>query len=205
MSNIKKVMGWIWPIIIGVLLAVLVQWLFVAHVRVDGPSMEPNLQNNEKVWAFKQSKIKHNSVIVFNAYGVDPQATDHSIKYVKRVIGLPGDTISYHADGKLYINGKLADQSYISKSEQLSGTLGPLPHSGSNYKGFTLSSLSYDENWTKNIGATKVPKNMYFVLGDHRSVSNDSRYYGFVPKSKVVGVVKAYPWAAHHTEINSFK
>ncbi|WP_459935461.1 signal peptidase I [Furfurilactobacillus curtus] len=202
MPTIKKVMSWIWPVVIGVLIAFLVQWLFVAHVRVDGPSMEPNLQNNEKVWAFKMAPIRRDRVIVFNAYGVDPQATDHNIKYVKRVIGLPGDEIDYHADGKLYINGKYVAQNYITKQQRIAGTLSPLPHSGSKYQGFTLNSLSYDQNWTKNAGKKRVPKGMYFVLGDNRAVSNDSRYYGFVPKSKVVGVVKAYPWAAHHEEIN---
>ncbi|GEK29187.1 signal peptidase I [Furfurilactobacillus siliginis] len=202
MRIIKKVMSLLWPIIIGAGIAFLIQWLFVAHVRVDGPSMLPNLTNNEKVWAFKQAPIRHDRVIVFNAYGVDPEATDPQVKYVKRVIGMPGDTIDYGADGTLSINGKKVSQSYISKDQQTTGTLGRLPHSSNGYKGFTLKSLSYDENWTRNIGATKVPKDSYFVLGDNRAVSNDSRYYGFVPKKKVVGVVKAYPWAAKHEEIN---
>ncbi|MCF6161569.1 signal peptidase I [Furfurilactobacillus milii] len=202
MLHIKKVMSWVWPVLIGFAIAMLVKWLLIAHVRVDGPSMLPNLQNDERVWAFKQAPLKHDRVIVFKAYGVDPQATDTKVMYVKRIIGMPGDTIDYHADGKLYVNGKFVSQSYITKKQQQAGTLTALPHNGNNYKGFNLKTLSYDENWTRNAGVTKVPKDSYFVLGDNRAVSNDSRYYGFVPKSKVVGVVKAYPWSENHEQIN---
>ena len=181
MKAFKELMSWIVPIAIGLLLALLIKQFAFQFVRVDGPSMQPNLQNNERVVCLKQAKIHRGSVVVFDANGVDPQV---SVKtdYVKRVIGLPGDTVEAK-NGNLYVNGKKVDQSYISKSERSSGT-------GT----WTLHSISQENSWVLHNGAYKVPKGEYFVLGDHRSVSNDSRYWGFVPKSKIVGVVKVGFW-----------
>lgn len=181
MKAFKELMSWIVPIAIGLLLALLIKQFVFQFVRVDGPSMQPNLQNNERVVCLKQAKIHRGSVVVFDANGVDPQV---SVKtdYVKRVIGLPGDTVEAK-NGNLYVNGKKVDQSYISKSERSSGT-------GT----WTLHSISQENSWVSHNGAYKVPKGEYFVLGDHRSVSNDSRYWGFVPKNKIIGVVKVGFW-----------
>lgn len=181
MKAFKELMSWIVPIAIGLLLALLIKQFAFQFVRVDGPSMQPNLQNNERVVCLKQAKIHRGSVVVFDANGVDPQVSVKT-EYVKRVIGLPGDTVEAK-NGNLYVNGKKVDQSYISKSERSSGT-------GT----WTLHSISQENSWVLHSGAYKVPKGEYFVLGDHRSVSNDSRYWGFVPKSKIVGVVKVGFW-----------
>lgn len=181
MKAFKELMSWIVPIAIGLLLALLIKQFAFQFVRVDGPSMQPNLQNNERVACLKQAKIHRGSVVVFDANGVDPQVSVKT-EYVKRVIGLPGDTVEAK-NGNLYVNGKKVDQSYISKSERSSGT-------GT----WTLHSISQENSWVLHNGAYKVPKGEYFVLGDHRSVSNDSRYWGFVPKSKIVGVVKVGFW-----------
>ena len=181
MKAFKELMSWIVPIAIGLLLALLIKQFAFQFVRVDGPSMQPNLQNHERVVCLKQAKIHRGSVVVFDANGVDPQVSVKT-EYVKRVIGLPGDTVEAK-NGNLYVNGKKVDQSYISKSERSSGT-------GT----WTLHSISQENSWVLHNGAYKVPKGEYFVLGDHRSVSNDSRYWGFVPKSKIVGVVKVGFW-----------
>lgn len=181
MKAFKELMSWIVPIAIGLLLALLIKQFAFQFVRVDGPSMQPNLQNNERVVCLKQAKIHRGSVVVFDANGVDPQVSVKT-EYVKRVIGLPGDTVEAK-NGNLYVNGKKVDQSYISKSERSSGT-------GT----WILHSISQENSWVLHNGAYKVPKGEYFVLGDHRSVSSDSRYWGFVPKSKIVGVVKVGFW-----------
>ncbi|GAX07602.1 signal peptidase I [Secundilactobacillus silagincola] len=175
------------PVVIGLLLAFGLKTFILSPVRVDGPSMEPNLTNNERVWMFKQAKIKHLSVIVFDAHGADPEATAGT-DYVKRVIGLPGDTVSF-VNNKLYVNDKVVDQSFISNSEATTGT--------GNHN-WTLQTLAKQYGWGKHV--TVVPKGEYFVLGDHRSVSNDGRYWGFVKKSKVAGVVKVPFWAGTKTQ-----
>ena len=178
MSTFKNIMGWVWPVVIGLLIALLINTFLLSLVKVDGLSMYPNLQNNERVIMLKHGKIKRDTVVVFSAKGVDdrPGVTDVT-KYVKRVIGLPGDKIEYKNDGKLYVNGKFQSQGYITTEQQKEGTLSI---ASAEDKGVTLGT---GRSFT-------VPKDEYFVLGDNREVSNDSRSYGFVPRSKILGVVK---------------
>lgn len=194
MKTLRQILSWIIPITIGLILALLIRSFLFQNVRVDGPSMLPNLVNNERVFSFKQSKIHRGSVIVFNADGVDPQVSTKT-DYVKRVIALPGDTVKSQ-NGNLYVNGKKANQSYINMDQRKAGT-----------GNWTLKSISKQNNWVKNSGATKVPKGEYFVLGDNRTVSNDSRYWGFVPRNKVDGVVKVGFWSKnknHKQNVNQF-
>lgn len=197
MKTFKGILGWVLPVIIGLAIALLVKQFFFTVARVDGPSMEPNLINNERIMVWRQADIKRGSVVVFNAAGVDPQAAENSglvkdllgtngTDYVKRVIAVPGDTVAFK-DGAIYVNNHKIDQSYISSSEQKTGSEYNMQPGN-----WDLQSLS--RNWKQNQGAVKVPKGQYFVMGDHRSVSNDSRYWGFVPKDKIIGVVKTFPW-----------
>ena len=186
MKTFRQVMSWVIPIVIGLLIALLIKQFLFQVVRVDGPSLQPNLQNNERVFCLKRSQIHHGSVVIFDANGVDPQVAVKT-DYVKRVIGLPGDTVR-SKNGNIYVNGKKINQSYISMSQRDAGT-----------GNWNLKSISVQNSWLKNNGATKVPKGEYFVLGDHRSVSNDGRYWGFVPKNKIDGVVKVPSWAGTKT------
>lgn len=186
MKTFREIMSWVVPIVIGLLIALLIKQFFFQIVRVDGPSMQPNLQNNERVFCLKQSKIHHGSVVIFDANGVDPQVATKT-DYVKRVIGMPGDTVR-SKNGNIYVNGKKINQNYISMSQRTSGT-----------GNWNLKSISVQNSWLKNNGATKVPQGEYFVLGDHRSVSNDGRYWGFVPKNKIDGVVKVPSWRGTKT------
>ncbi len=104
---------------------------------------------------------------------------------------MPGDKIEYKNDGKLYVNGKFQSQGYITTEQQKEGTLSI---SNAEDKGVTLGT---GRSFT-------VPKDEYFVLGDNREVSNDSRSYGFVPRSKILGVVKVPFWNNAHEYINSY-
>ncbi|KRN88836.1 signal peptidase I [Ligilactobacillus ceti] len=192
MKLLKKIFSFVLPILIGLALAFVIKTYVFTIVKVDGLSMYPNLQNNERVIELKSHNIKRDTVIVFDAYGVDKHnsAVKPDTQYVKRVIGLPGDHIEYKNNGKLYINGKFHQQKFISKYESMQGTLHlQLPEA----KGVTLG--------TGHIFT--VPKDKYFVLGDNRSISNDSRYYGFVPKDKIQGIVKAPFWNDKKDMINN--
>lgn len=198
-SSLKMVWSYLLPILFGILCVVLVKFFLVQPVTVSGPSMYPNLENGQKVLAFKPAKIKRGSVIVFDANGVDPSVSQKKL-YVKRVIGLPGDTVSFK-NNKVYVNGKEIDQRYLS-DEQKEGTRSQRQdaYSGkvTTYRKWDLNSLystaMKDKEWLNAPEDNKVPQGMYFVLGDNRPVSNDSRNIGFVGKSKILGVVKAPYW-----------
>ncbi|MDK1726772.1 signal peptidase I [Dellaglioa algida] len=190
----KEIMSWIIPIAVGLIIAMLLKTFVVTMVRVDGPSMQPNLVNNEHVAVVKVIDIKRYSTVVFDAYGVDPDATDGQ-EYVKRVIGMPGDTVAFKNE-HVYVNDKEISEPYISNYQKTKGTR----VQGINAKDWSFKSLAMDNQWTKDSSVTKVPAGKYFVLGDHRSVSNDSRYWGFVDKSKIQGVVKVPFWNLNKSE-----
>ena len=89
---------------------------------------------------------------------------------VKRVIGLPGEHIEYK-DNKLYVNGSLVLENNISVET----------------KDFKLEDIGYET----------IPKDMYFVLGDNRTNSSDSREFGLVKKDEIIGkiVMRLYPFS----------
>ncbi|RIJ64224.1 signal peptidase I [Rummeliibacillus sp. POC4] len=164
----KEVLSWIWPILIAVVIAVLCRQYLFSPVTVKGESMEPTYENNNKIIISKTSHIDRFDIIVFES----PVEDDH---YIKRVIGLPGDTIKVKND-KLYINGKKYSEPYLKKGIQEYQDMGD--HFTED---FTLKEVT---------GESKVPKDTYFVLGDNRQNSSDSREYGFIKKSSVTGEVK---------------
>lgn len=193
MKAFREILSWVIPILVGLLIAVGIRTYWFTMVKVDGSSMEPNLTSNERVFVFRTdkietSKIHRGSVIVFDAYGEDPSATENK-DYVKRVIGMPGDTVSA-VDGVIKVNGKAVNQDYISESEQkATNTINDVDNWQS------LAQLGNRQGWEGD-KTIKVPAGKYFVLGDHRSVSNDSRYWGFVDDDKVLGVVKVPFWGS---------
>lgn len=192
MKAFREVLSWVIPIAIGLAIALLVRTYWFTLVRVDGTSMQPNLQNNERVFVFKPDTIHRGSVIVFDAFEQDPTATDHK-DYVKRVIGMPGDTVSAN-NGVIKVNGKVVNQSFISGEQQRATNN---VNNVGNWN--SLEDLGNHMDWQRKV-TVKVPAGEYFVLGDHRSVSNDSRYWGFVTKDSVMGVVKVPFWASSTTK-----
>lgn len=189
----RNFLSGLWPIVVGLTIGLIGVNFVASPVTISGDSMQPNLQNNQIVMVNKQVEIKRGEVVVFNAYGVDPNATTPDEKYIKRIIGVPGDTVS-DVNGVLRVNGKVVDQSFISENEQVATN---------NRVGdwTSLAELGQSQNWQGPISG-KVPAGYYFVLGDHRSISNDSRYWGFVPKNKISGTVWAPPFDNDATEVN---
>lgn len=162
---------WIKSIAGALLLAFLIRSFFFTPIVVDGESMNPTLQDQERMIVTKVGEPERFDIVVFHA----PDGRD----YIKRVIGLPGDRIEYKND-VLYINGKTYNEPYLEqyKSELTDGTL--------TYS-FTLKETA--------VGSDTVPKDSLFVLGDNRRKSNDSRNIGAIPMEKVIGTTKVvfYP------------
>lgn len=157
----------IYPLIkyILVLLIVIsfINFFLFTPVAVRGESMKPSLQDGDRLIVSKVSEINRFDEIVFDA-------PDQNKRYIKRVIGLPGDTVDMEND-ILYINGKSFKEPYLDKNKS------PLP-------GFTLTG---DFSLKELTGETKVPKDKLFVLGDNRLNSKDSRFFGFIPMKSVLG------------------
>jgi signal peptidase I len=181
-----------------VLLIVLILRSFIAEpFRIPSGSMIPTLLHGDfilvnkftyglrlpvlhnKVWA--NNLPQRGDVVVFR-YPKNP-----SLDYIKRVIGLPGDRLEYR-DKTVYVNGKVMKQvdlgTYIGKGRD--GVM-----SGSDKKQENLNTiehetlinnrrLSIDSSWT-------VPDGHYFVMGDNRDNSNDSRVWGMVPERNLMG------------------
>ncbi|HDX9579447.1 TPA: signal peptidase I [Bacillus pseudomycoides] len=128
---------------------------------VQGASMQPTLYDGDKVIVNKVVKqlgnYDHGDVIVVK--------TDNY--YVKRIIGLPGDTIEMKND-QLYINSQLQKEPYLEKNKK--------------------HAKQIMVNLTEDFGPVKIPKNKIFVMGDKRLVSRDSRNgLGFIDKDDVLG------------------
>ncbi|MGP4117574.1 signal peptidase I [Levilactobacillus zymae] len=179
MKLLRSILSWVVPIVVAVILVVLVRTYLFEVVRVSGDSMTPNLADKERMIVVKPLAVKRLSVVVFDAYGEDPNATPGT-NYVKRVIGRPGDKV-VSKNGYIYVNNRKINQSFISPTERTAGT-----------GDWTLSELAKEHHWKYTGNA--VPKGHYFVLGDHRSVSEDSRAWGYVDANKVMGVVKIPFW-----------
>ena len=134
--------------------------VFQPH-KIKGNSMQPNFPDGEYLLTdkvtYRFEQPKRGDVIVFKA------PTDESEEYIKRIIGLPGDTISLK-EGKIFINGKQLDESYLPQSLETFGS-----------------------SFLKEGEEIKVTDNVFFVLGDNRPFSSDSRTWGFVDKSKITG------------------
>jgi signal peptidase I len=129
--------------------------------KIKGASMEPNFPDGEYLLTDKLSyrfrEPKRGEVIVFEA----PRTNGE--EFIKRIIGLPGENVSVR-NGSVYINNKKLDEQYLNNS-------------------VLTGSGSFLTEGKQII----VPENNYFVLGDNRSASSDSRMWGFVSKDKITG------------------
>lgn len=177
----KKTELWSWmkALAIAVLVAIIVkQFLFTNYV-VQGISMMPNLQNNNRLIVNKIpyyfGKPHYGDIVIFHATPTED--------FVKRVIGLPGDTIVYKND-QLYRNGKNISEPYLNQFKQTFKKEYP----GQDFTGsFSLEGKQH---------VMKVPKGELWVMGDNRPVSEDSRMIGFISINKLVGKVslRYYPF-----------
>lgn len=145
-----KILKELIPYIVIVVVVILIRMFIVSPVRVDGSSMYPNLKNNEVVILKKYDKsYKRFDVVVLKSFRG---------RLIKRVIGLPGETIEYK-DNKLYINNKIVKQPFKTNTK------------------------------TNDFEKRTIPEGYYFVMGDNRNNSADSRSIGFIDKDDIQGTV----------------
>lgn len=152
--------------LIVVIVVILFLMIYVVSItQVVGSSMSSTLQDGDVLIL---NKIKYRFTDIKRGDIISLEYAD--TKYlIKRVIGLPGDTVSIR-DNTLYINGEVYVENYLDE--------------GLVYDDFDLSSLGYDV----------IPEDMYLVLGDNRPDSLDSREIGLISKDGVIGKVSFRIW-----------
>ncbi len=150
-------------VILALFLAVFLVVFLYQPVRVEGTSMMPGLHDQEHIFinkfTYKFNSIERGDTVVFWF------PLDRSKVYIKRVIGLPGDTVQVDR-GEVVLNGKHLDEPYVPDE----------------YRDHV------------SVSSFRIPPDQYFVLGDHRSSSNDSRNWGTVERRFIYGKAVFVYW-----------
>jgi signal peptidase I len=163
----KEIRVWTRDLLIAIGLALVIIVFLYQPVKVEGTSMAPLLSDQERIFinkfVYRFEPIERGDVVVFW------YPLDHTKSFIKRVVGLPGETVEIR-QGTLYVNGKVIPEPYVPPQYEDSSDFGPV----------------------------RVPKDSFFVLGDHRISSNDSRVFGPVASQYIYGrAVFAY-WPVDH-------
>ena len=154
----KEIMSWILTIAIAVALALFLNNFVIINARIPSGSMENTIMTGDRLiglrLAYKNSDPQRGDIIIFKF------PDDETQKYVKRVIGLPGETVTIK-DAKVYIDGELLEEDYLKEDWVVS--TGP----------YTF----------------EVPEGSYFVMGDNRNDSWDARFWTntYVTEDKILG------------------
>ena len=177
-------------VVIAVILALFIRTFVVQAFKIPTGSMENNLLIGDHLLVNKfvfgpsasslertllpMGEVHRGDVIVFK-YPVDPERD-----FIKRVIGLPGETLEMRAK-KIYINGTPLDEPYVHFLEP--------PTTSSEF----TEALSSDLR--ERYGPVTVPAGHYFMMGDNRDNSQDSRYWGFLPRENIKGKALLIYWS----------
>ncbi len=158
---------------------------------ISGLSMLPTLLDGDKVWVNKLAyDVKIPWTEISLAELADPKRGDVVIidskradkRLVKRIVGVPGDTI-YMQNNALVINGEAADYEVLSRDGDSIIIQEDLPDKTHQAR----LSRSFFNRSSRSYGPTVVPRGQYFVLGDNRDNSVDSRVYSFIPRGEIIG------------------
>ncbi len=156
---------WLRDLVVSVVAAIFIITFLYQPVRVEGTSMLPRLEDQDRLFinkfVYRFTAIERGDVVVFH-YPRDPEKS-----YIKRVIALPGDRLRID-HGTVWLNGKPLTEDYVPEEYR--------------------DSVSYAE--------VVVPEGAYFMMGDHRCISSDSRTFGPVERSLIYGKAVFVLWPA---------
>jgi signal peptidase I len=163
----RELRAWTRDLVIALGLAMVIIVFFYQPVKVEGTSMAPLLSDQERIFinkfVYRFEPIERGDVVVFW------YPLDRTKSFIKRVVGLPGDTVEIR-HGIVYINDKPMQEPYVPPQFEDMSAYGP----------------------------TTVPAGTYFVMGDHRISSNDSRIFGPVPSAFIYGKAVFAYWPMTH-------
>lgn len=163
MKIIKEIFSWIMVFVLAILLAALIKKFVIFNVEVPTGSMESTIMIDDRAATFRLAYLfsdpKRGDIVVF------PFPDDEKLDYIKRIIGLPGETVEGR-DGLVYIDGKPLQEPYV--TAEIDSDFGPY----------------------------SIPEDCYFMMGDNRNNSADSRYWDnkYVKRDKIEGkAILKYP------------
>jgi len=163
----KEIREWVISLATAFILVVLIRSFLFTIIRVDGGSMLDTLKNNDRLFVtvldVKLDGPERFDVVICRY----PNRKD---QYVKRVIGMPGDTIMVRR-GVLYINDEPVEEPFLSDIR-----------------------IQRFNRGSSNFGPVQVPEDCYFVMGDNRDDSNDSRAVGMITREMMIGKVRWIIW-----------
>lgn len=149
-------------VIIALVVTIVIRSFIVDIFRIPSPSMVPTIEVGDRVvvtrFSYWFGEPQRGDIVVFK------YPNDTKIDYIKRVIGLPGETVAFH-DNQLYIDGEAVAESYLSP-----------------------------DVLTNDFGPITIPENSYFMCGDNRQNSSDSRSWGFVAEDLLIGKGQFIYW-----------
>lgn len=170
----EKVVGLIkefFPYVAIILIVLLIRTYIVTPVHVNGTSMVPTLEHNEILLLKKYDHhYERFEIVVFNYERLNFLTGKlREERLVKRIIGFPGEHIRYQ-DNQLYVNGNVVEETFIDTTTN----------------DFDLTELGYES----------IPEGYYFVMGDNRNNSTDSRVIGLIPEEDIIGTTSfaLYPF-----------
>lgn len=162
--SMPGLVAWVRDLVISLAVSAFVIVFLYQPVKVEGGSMMPSLINKERI--FVNKFVYRLEPIERGDIVVFRYPRDTSLSFIKRVIGVPGDRIRID-DGQVYVNGKPLEEDYL-------------------YPGFVDRDQSFPE--------TMIQPHQYFVMGDHRNKSDDSRDFGPLDESYIYGKASFVYW-----------
>lgn len=181
MSILKGIIGFVMDMLETIVFVgamfIVVNYYILQPSQVRGGSMLPTLHDNDRIFVsrvtYKLREPQRGDIVVLNS----PE--NEEIEFVKRVIGISGDTIMidncrppFRTECDLYVNGEMLEENYVKDKTQL-----------------------YENSLYKEGQEFTVPEDNLFVMGDNRTGSLDSRIFGPIPANSIIGVVffRYYP------------
>lgn len=168
----RQLIEWLLIVLVAIIVSVGLRTYAFQTFYIPSPSMNPTLQDGDRIIVNKLAvdfgTINRGDILVFKAPPTEDCSTIHVTDLVKRVIGLPGDKL-YSVGNTIYVNGTALDEAWP-HVDPLGGEIAPASN------------------------PVVVAANHYFMMGDNQTWSCDSRYWGSIPRSSVIGKALLRIW-----------